>query len=262
MIEDDDNKDGADDASESEENTSEESADNESTESESEASEPEAAPLETPAEVAGLLGRKLQMTQIFTEDGKVQPVTVIEVGPCTVLQVKDQGSDGYQALQLGFGDRRAKRVKKPQQGHYKKAGYEDGGPAFVREVAFAGESAPVEVGAKLGVGIFEEGAVVDVTGVSKGRGFSGTIRRHGFHRGPATHGSQNVRAPGSIGMAADPARVFRGQKMPGQMGNKRITVKNARVVKVIPEKNLLLVTGGIPGPSGAFVVINKSYFGS
>ena len=213
------------------------------------------------ASIGGILGQKLKMTQMFTEDGRVEPVTVIQCGPCHVLQVKTPESDGYKALQLGFGDRKLKRVKKPQQGHIAKAGVE-GGVAFIREVPFAGDEPPAEVGRSVLVSIFEPGATIDVVGTSKGRGFSGTIRRHGFHRGPMTHGSHNVRAPGSIGMAADPARVFKGMKMPGQLGNARVTVKNLTVVKVIPEKNLLLVRGGVPGPSGAYVVVKKAYFGS
>lgn len=216
------------------------------------------------ARVGGILGRKLQMTQIFDENGKVQPVTVVEVGPCSVLQVKTPESDGYSALQLGFGERKLKRLKKPQRGHLAKLGRtgKDQGVAFVREVAFKGDEPPAEVGAELKAEMFEAGAKIDVIGTSKGRGFAGTIKRHNFHRGPETHGSHNVRAPGSIGQAADPSRTFKGMKGPGQMGNKRVTVKNLTVVKVLPEKNLLMIRGQVPGPTGGFVVINKTYFAS
>ncbi len=206
--------------------------------------------------IEGLLGKKIQMTQLFTEDGNVVPVTVIECGPCTVLQIKTADSDGYCALQLGFGHKPDKRVKKPQQKHFAKVGAS--GQAFVREVNYRGAEPPASAGQKLTVELFEAGTMVDVTGTSKGRGFAGTIKRHGFARGPMTHGSHNVRRPGSIGCAADPARVFKGTRGPGRYGGKRVTVQNLEVVAVDLDRNLLMVRGGIPGPSGGFVLIRKA----
>ncbi len=206
--------------------------------------------------VEGLLGKKLAMSQIFTEDGRAIPVTVIECGPCVVLQVKTESSDGYRALQLGFGAKRDKRVKKPQLGHFKKVGAES--KAFIREVEYRGEEPPAEPGAQLTLEMFEAGVKVDVVGTSKGRGFAGTIKRHGFARGPMTHGSHNKRRPGSIGCAADPARVFKGTRGPGRYGGKQITVQNLEVVVVDAERNLLMVRGAIPGPAGGYVVIRKA----
>lgn len=217
--------------------------------------------------IEGILGKKLQMTQIFTDSGDLIPVTVIEAGPCVVLQVKtrtgsdeSQKCDGYRALQIGFGDKREKRVKKPQRGHFAKAGVDP--KAFVREVHYTGDEPPAEIGQNLTVEMFEVGGKVDVVGTSKGRGFSGTIRRHGFHRGPMTHGSHNVRRPGSIGCAADPSRVFKGTRGPGRYGGKRVTVSNLEIIGVDAERNLLLVRGGVPGPTGGYLLIRKSQFAS
>jgi large subunit ribosomal protein L3 len=210
--------------------------------------------------VIGLLGRKLKMTQIYDDHGRIQPVTVIEVGPCTVLQVKQQGGDGYRALQLGFGSKRVKRIAKPQRAHYARAGYGDSGPEFVREVSFEGD-APCSAGDKLTVKMFDACQVVDIIGTSKGRGFAGTIRRHNFQRGPETHGSKNVRDRGSNGSNMTPGRTYPNKRMAGHMGDVRVTARNLRVLKVDTERNLLLVGGSVPGPTGGFVIINKATIG-
>jgi large subunit ribosomal protein L3 len=200
-----------------------------------------------------LIGRKLGMSQIFDAAGVVTPVTVLEVGPCAVVQLKTEEVDGYRAAQLGFEPQKPSRMKKPQTGHFKKAGV---GPfRFLREAPLA-EGSEVSVGDEVTVAdVFKEGALIDVIGTSKGRGFAGTIKRHGFGRGPSSHGSKNVREPGSTGMHTYPGRVFKGKKMPGQMGNRRKTVKNLTVVKVDAERNRLLVRGAVPGPSGGFVSV-------
>ena len=205
--------------------------------------------------LTGLLGRKMGMTQVFTEDGEVIPVTVLEVGPCTVLQVKTSASDGYDAVQLGFEDKRRKLAKKPEVGHVKKAEAEP--KRFVREIR---TDAPEEfaLGQTVKVDVFDGVDAVDITGVSKGKGFQGTIRRYHFHRGPASHGSENVRAPGSIGSSADPSRVLPGTKLPGHMGHQRKTEQNLAVVRVDPEKDLLVVKGAVPGPKGGYLIIRKS----
>jgi large subunit ribosomal protein L3 len=211
--------------------------------------------------MAGLLGRKLGMTQVFNpEDGRVERVTVIEAGPCFVTGLRRADRDGYDAVQVAFGEVREKSLTKPHRGLLKKAGVGNlkhlaefrGDPA-----GFAGdEGAELEVGAELSVGsVFEKGQTVKVSGTSKGKGFAGTIKRHNFHRGPVSHGSHNVRAPGSIGASADPARVFKGIRGPGQMGNKRVTQRGLEVVDVRPDENLLLVRGSVPGAKGAVVEI-------
>ena len=202
----------------------------------------------------GLIGRKLGMTQVFSIDGAI-PVTAIEAGPCTVIQKKNKEKDGYDALQLGFGRKKAKNVTKPLQGHFKKA--DRGLFSVLRE--FRVESTDdYEVGNELKVDMFEVGDYVDVIGISKGRGFAGTVKRHGFGGGRKTHGSMFHRAPGSIGASADPSRVFKGKKLPGQMGNKRITVQNLQICSVRPEKNLLLIRGAIPGCTNGIVLIKNS----
>jgi large subunit ribosomal protein L3 len=215
--------------------------------------------------MAGLLGRKLGMTQVFAEEGKVERVTVLEAGPCFVTAIRRADRDGYDAVQLAFGEAREKALNKPRLGHLKKAGL---GPLrHVREfrgaaAGFAaagegdGDAAELEVGAEVKVDqVFEKGQTVKVSGVSKGKGFQGTIKRHNFHRGPVSHGSHNVRAPGSIGASADPSRVFKGLRGPGQMGNKRVTQRGLQVVDVKPDDNLLLVRGSVPGPKGSVVEI-------
>jgi large subunit ribosomal protein L3 len=206
--------------------------------------------------VAGLLGRKLGMTQVFdSEDGHVERVTVIEAGPCFVTALRRADRDGYDAVQLAFGEVREKRLQKARLGHLKKAD----APPLRHLCEFRGEPGEeLEVGAQLRVGeVFEKGQKVKVSGVSKGKGFQGTIKRHNFHRGPVTHGSHNVRAPGSIGASADPARVFKGIRGPGQMGNERVTQRGLEVVDVRSDENLLLLRGSVPGPKGSVVEIRE-----
>jgi large subunit ribosomal protein L3 len=201
--------------------------------------------------MAGLLGRKLGMTQVFDpDDGRVERVTVIEAGPCFVTGIRRAERDGYDAVQVAFGEVREKALTKPKLGLLKKAGV--GNLKHLAE--FRGEAGELEVGAELPVGsVFEKGQTVKVSGTSKGKGFAGTIKRHNFHRGPVSHGSHNVRAPGSIGASADPARVFKGIRGPGQMGNKRATQRGLEVVDI--RDNLLLVRGSVPGAKGSVVEI-------
>ncbi len=204
----------------------------------------------------GLLGRKVGMTQIYEEDGTAVPVTVLECGPCTVLQVRNQERDGYHALQLGFSDKKRKRSTQAERGHARKVGTEP--KQFVREIR---QEAPVEVeeGKTLTVDLFDEIARVDVTGISKGRGYTGVIKRHGFKGLRASHGVQRMhRHPGSSGPSADPSRVQKGMKKPGQHGNTQVTVRNLKVVRVDAQNNLLLLRGAIPGPNGAFVVVRQT----
>jgi large subunit ribosomal protein L3 len=195
------------------------------------------------------------MTQVFDpDDGHVERVTVIEAGPCFVTGIRRAERDGYDGIQLAFGETTEKRLTKPKLGLLKKAGV--GNLRHLRE--FRGEPGELEVGAELKVdAVFEKGQKVKVSGVSKGKGFAGTIKRHNFHRGPVTHGSHNVRAPGSIGASADPARVFKGIRGPGQMGNKRSTQRGLEVVDVRADENLLLVRGSVPGPKGSVVEIRS-----
>jgi large subunit ribosomal protein L3 len=211
--------------------------------------------------MAGLLGRKIGMTQVFSpEDGRVERVTVIEAGPCFVTGIRRSERDGYDAVQLGFGETTEKRLNKPKLGLLKKAGV--GNLRHLREFrgaadSFGGEGV-LEVGAEVKVdSVFESGQTVKVSGISKGKGFAGTIKRHNFHRGPVSHGSHNVRAPGSIGASADPARVFKGIKGPGQMGAGRVTQRGLEVVDVRGDENLLLVRGSVPGPKGSVVEIRR-----
>ena len=203
--------------------------------------------------MAGLLGRKLGMTQVFNpDDGHVERVTVIEAGPCFVTAIRRADRDGYDAVQLAFGESSEKSLNKPKLGHLKKAGV--GNLRHLRE--FRGDPADIEIGAEVKVdSVFEKGQRIKVSGVSKGKGFQGTIKRHNFHRGPVSHGSHNIRAPGSIGASADPARVFKGIRGPGQMGNKRVTQRGLEVVDVRPDQNLLLVRGSVPGANGSVVEI-------
>jgi large subunit ribosomal protein L3 len=203
--------------------------------------------------MAGLLGRKLGMTQVFDpEDGHVERVTVIEAGPCFVTAIRRADRDGYDAVQVGFGEGREKGIQKARLGHLKKAGV---GP--LRHLCeFRGEAGELEVGNQLALDtVFEKGQKVKVSGRSKGKGFQGTIKRHNFHRGPASHGSHNVRQPGSIGASADPARTFKGIRGPGQMGNQRVTQRGLEVVDVRADDHLLLVRGSVPGPKNGIVEI-------
>jgi large subunit ribosomal protein L3 len=205
--------------------------------------------------MAGMLGRKLGMTQVFDpEDGHVERVTVIEAGPCFVTAIRRAERDGYDAIQLAFGEVAEKKLQKARRGHLAKASV--GNLSHLRE--FRGEPGELEIGAELKVdAVFEKGETVKVAGVAKGKGFAGTIKRHNFHRGPVSHGSHNVRAPGSIGASADPARVFKGIRGPGQMGNRRATQRGLEVVDVRPDENLLFVRGSVPGAKGAVVEIRK-----
>lgn len=200
----------------------------------------------------GILGKKIGMTQIFAEDGRVVPVTVIQAGPCRVVQLKSEEKDGYAAAQLGYDEiRKEKLVNKPMAGHFKKADV----PAFrvLKEIP-AGELQP---GDSLTVEMFEPGNRVTVTGRSIGKGFQGVMKRHGFRGGPATHGAKFHREPGSIGMCAWPSRVFKNVGMPGRMGNERVTMKNVEVVDVKADQNLILLKGGVPGSKGSVVFIGK-----
>ena len=203
--------------------------------------------------MSGLIGRKIGMTSIFDVNGKNIPCTVIEAGPCVVTQVRTKEVDGYEALQLGFDDK--KTATKAAEGHAKKAG-----TAVKRKVVeFQGYEEDYKLGDTITVEHFEEGEFVDISGTSKGKGFQGVVKRHGFAGvGQATHGQHNrLRAPGSIGAASYPARVFKGMRMAGQMGNEKVKVQNLRVLKVVAEKNLLVVKGCIPGPKNAYVTIQK-----
>ena len=205
--------------------------------------------------VNALIGKKLGMSQLFSPDGEVTPVTVIQVGPCTVTQIKSVASDGYNAVQLGFGEKKPQRTKKPLLGHFKKSGK---GPfAVVREVR-VDDVGEFELGQEVSADIFQVGELVHVVGKSKGKGFAGTIKRWNFSRGPMSHGGMNKRAPGSIGCSATPARVIKGRKMPGQMGNRTATVKGLMVVDVRPEENIILIRGAVPGGRNGVVFIKKS----
>ena len=202
--------------------------------------------------MAALIGKKLGMTQVFSEDGTRVPVTVIEAGPCPVTAVRDSGRDGYAAVQLAFGEVPEHKLTRAQVGHLKKAG---AGPA--RSLVEFRDQGEHEVGEVLTVEQFEPGQKVKVSGVAIGKGFQGTVRRHNFGRGPVSHGSHNVRAPGSIGASADPARVFKGVRMPGRMGGKRITQRQLEVVEVDSDRNLLLVKGAVPGPRDGTVEVRS-----
>ncbi len=205
--------------------------------------------------MAGFLGRKLGMTQVFDpDDGHVERVTVIEAGPCFVTAIRRSERDGYDAVQLAFGEVTEKKLNKPRRGHLRKAGV--GNLKHLGE--FRGDPGEAEIGNELKVdAVFEKGQIVKVSGVSKGKGFAGTIKRHNFAQGPVSHGSHNVRAPGSIGASADPARVRKGIRGPGQMGNRRATQKGLEVVDVRAQENLLLLRGSVPGPKGSVVEIRS-----
>jgi len=203
----------------------------------------------------GLIGKKLGMTQMFWDDGSVIPVTAIEAGPCVVIQKKTADIDGYDAIQLGFDRVKEKTVTKPLRGHFEKA--DKGCFRILRE--FKLESANnYEVGAELTADIFTVGDYIDVVGTTKGRGFAGVVKRHGFKGGRATHGSMFHRAPGSIGSSAWPSRVFKGKRLPGHMGNRRQTVQNLMVVSIRPEKNIILVKGSVPSSTNGIVLIKDS----
>lgn len=205
--------------------------------------------------VKALLGRKLGMTQVFAEDGSVVPVTVIQAGPCVVTQVKVPARDGYSAVQIGFGEKKEKKVTRPLKGHLDKVG--KGYFQILREVRVENPD-EFQPGQVLESGVFLIGDRVDVTGISKGKGFAGTVKRWGFSRGPVTHGCKNIREPGSTGCATFPGRVIKGKKMAGQKGNKRATVLNLKIVDVRPEENLILIKGAVPGGKNGFLLIRKT----
>ncbi|HEX4837395.1 MAG TPA: 50S ribosomal protein L3 [Solirubrobacteraceae bacterium] len=201
--------------------------------------------------MSAILAKKLGMTQVFQDDGSVARVTVLEAGPCPVTAVRTAERDGYEAVQLAFGQTKEKHLSKPELGHLKKAD----APPMRHLVEFRGKVGELQVGGSVTVESFDVGTRVKIAGISKGKGFQGTIKRHNFKRGPKSHGSHNVRAPGSIGASADPARVFRGIRGPGQMGNKRVTQPGLEIVAVDPKKNLMLVRGSVPGPRGGVVEV-------
>lgn len=211
--------------------------------------------------ISGIIGRKVGMTQLFAEDGTVTPVTVIKAGPCVVVQTKSAtGSDGYNAVQLGLVEENAirlKNVSKPLRGHFEKTGGGLPPTRVLKEIRLNAEP-EASVGDQIKADVFADGDVVDVVGKSKGRGFAGTIKRHRFNRGPETHGSMNVRSPGSIGQSAYPSRVIKGTRSSGHMGDARVTVQNLTVAKVDVENNLLMVRGAVPGPNGGLVIVKKS----
>ncbi|MDO4288247.1 MAG: 50S ribosomal protein L3 [Eubacterium sp.] len=202
-----------------------------------------------------IIGKKIGMTQIFTENGTVIPVTVVEAGPCVVIQKKTMDTDGYEALQLGYGAAKERRVNKPMKGHFDKYGVEY--KKVIREFKLD-DYAAFEPGQVIKADMFEAGDKVDVSGKSKGKGFQGVIKRHGQQRGPMAHGSKYHRSPGSMGASAYPSRVMKGKKLPGQMGNKNVTALNLEIVKVDAEENVLLIKGAVPGPKGSLVSIKSS----
>ena len=202
--------------------------------------------------ITGIIGKKIGMTQVFRDTGKVEAITAIEAGPCAVIQIKTVDKEGYSAVQLGFGQ--AKRLKSPQKGHLK----EIGEFKCLREFRVE-DTADVQVGDKIDVSMFKEGDLIDVTGVSKGKGFAGVVKRHGFAGGPKTHGqSDRHRSPGSIGATTSPGRVLKGTRMAGRMGNDRVTVQKLEVMGADPERNLLLVKGAVPGATNGLLLIKKS----
>lgn len=205
-----------------------------------------------------ILAKKLGMTQIFDETGKVIPVTVIEAGPNAVIQKKTVENDGYEAVQVGFVDLKEKKTNKPTKGHFAKAGVTP--KKFIKEFRLDDVSA-LNVGDEIKADIFEAGEKVDVAGISKGKGYAGTIKRWGQHRGPMTHGSGYHRGPGSMGMCSDPGRVFKGKRLPGHMGVERVTIQNLAVVRVDAEKNIILIKGGVPGPKGGLLIVKNTVKG-
>jgi large subunit ribosomal protein L3 len=204
--------------------------------------------------IQGLIGEKVGMTQIYLEDGGLVPVTVIEAGPCRVVQKKTTAREGYLAFQLSFRDRKVGRTIKAMAGHYKKAGVPPG--RYLRE--FKGDDEDAQVGQEIRVDIFKKGERVDVTGISRGKGFAGVIKRHHFSGGPATHGSMFHREPGSIGASSFPSRVLKNKRLPGHMGNKQKTIERLEVVAVRPEENILLVRGAVPGSPGTLLLVKRS----
>jgi large subunit ribosomal protein L3 len=207
--------------------------------------------------MTGLLGKKVGMTQIFKDDGKVLPATVIEAGPCFILQIKSKKKDGYSAIQCGFDKQKKKRVNKPKLSHFKKAKVEP--LKFIKEILIKEEDEDkLKLGQQLKANLFEPGDYVDITGTTIGKGFQGVMKRWNFRGHPASHGSTIHRAPGSIGASATPSRVVKGKKMPGRMGNEKNTIKNLEIIKVDAENNLLVVDGSVQGKKGNYLIINKS----
>ena len=203
----------------------------------------------------GLIGKKIGMTSTYDVDGKNIPCTIVEAGPCVVTQVKTEAKDGYKAIQLGFGERKEKNTPAPLKGHFKKANT----TPKKRLVEFQDYDVEYALGDTLDVGIFTEGEYISVSGTSKGKGFQGVVKRHGFGGTEQTHGQNSqVRSTGSVGAASYPGRVFKGKKMPGQMGNERVTIENLEVVKVLPEQSLLVIKGSVPGPTGSFLILEKN----
>ena len=204
--------------------------------------------------MSGLLGKKIGMTSLYDENGKNIPCTVIQAGPCSVTQVRTIEVDGYEALQIGFDDKTEKSSTMAEQGHFKKAG----SSVKCKVVEFQGFEGDYKLGDHVTVEIFKEGEFVDVSGISKGKGFQGVVKRHGFRGSESTHGQQSMsRAPGSVGAASYPARIFKGMKMGGQMGNKKVKMTNLKVLKVVEDKNLLIVKGCVPGHKNAYLTIRK-----
>ena len=202
-----------------------------------------------------ILGKKVGMTQIFTEEGNVIPVTVIEAGPISVVQKKESAKDGYNAIQIGYGEAKEKKINKPLKGHFEKANVSY--KKVLKEIRVSDVDA-YEIGQEIKADIFAAGDKIDVTGISKGKGFQGSIKRHNQSRGPMSHGSKYHRGVGALAAAAYPGRVFKGRKLPGQMGNEKITVQNLEVVKVDAENNYILVKGAVPGPKGGLITIKES----
>lgn len=207
--------------------------------------------------MAGLIGKKLGMTQVYDENGKVVPVTVIQAGPCPVLDVRTQDSHGYSALQVGYGNKKAKNVSKAVLGHLNKSGNAENPPALIKEIRLS-EDPSEELGQALTVEAFGAGSYVDITGTTKGKGFQGVVKRYNFGGGRASHGGDWTRKPGSIGMCEFPGRVYKGRKMPGQTGNVQRTIMGLKVVSVRPEENVVLVKGAVPGAKGGIVVLRTA----
>ena len=205
--------------------------------------------------MSGLIGKKIGMTSLFDEIGKNIPCTILELGPCIVTQIKTKEKDGYKSFQLSYDDKSQKQIVKSEEGHFKKANT----LPKKKLIEFKGFEEDLKLGDSLTVNHFVEGEYVDVSGISKGKGFQGVVKRHGFAGvGQATHGQHNrLRAPGSIGAASYPARVFKGMKMAGQMGNKKVKIQNLKVLKVLPEKNLIVVKGAVPGHNNSFIIVQK-----
>lgn len=207
--------------------------------------------------IAGLLGKKIGMTQVFDDEGNIVPVTVVEAGPCPVVQIKTPEKDGYEAVQVAFQEKKEQRVSRPLRGHFARAGVK---PMYhLREFSFAGEEGEIKVGQVFRVDMFRAGEFVDVSGMSKGKGFAGTRKRYGFSGNKDSHGTHEIfRGPGSLGTAGRPARVLKGHRMAGRTGYRKCTIQNLRIVQVIPERNLLLIKGAIPGKRGGIITIKRS----